>query len=72
MHLMPLYLAAFGRKDDLDKCMEYDIMSCVECGCCTYTCPGQVPIVQQIQIAKGKIREQQAAEKAAKKEAEKS
>lgn len=65
MNLMPLYFAAFGAKDNLEKCMEFDIMDCVECGSCTYICPGRVPIVQQIQIAKGKIREEQAAAKAA-------
>lgn len=65
MRLMPVYLAQFTQADDLDKCISFDVNSCIECGCCTYTCPGRVPIVQFIRVAKGKIREREAAAKAA-------
>ena len=56
MHLMPCYLAAFAKIDDIDSLKEFDVMSCVECGCCTYQCPGNVPIVQYIRAAKGKVK----------------
>ena len=61
MHLMPNYLAAFTRKADWDMLEQFDIMSCVECGTCSYGCPGYVPIVQYIKKAKGIIRERQQA-----------
>lgn len=56
MHLMPLYLASFAKIGDYESCREFDVLSCVECGCCTYQCPGNVPIVQYIRTAKSKLR----------------
>ncbi|MBR6645683.1 MAG: electron transport complex subunit RsxC [Clostridia bacterium] len=56
MHLYPSYFAMFTRADDFEECKKYDIMSCVECGSCTYGCPGGVPIVQLIRSAKVRVR----------------
>lgn len=56
MHLMPLYLASFSKMGDWEACRDFDVLSCVECGCCTYQCPGNVPIVQYIRTAKGKLK----------------
>lgn len=64
MHLMPYALTDFARKRQFDEAMAYDIMSCVECGTCSYGCPAGVEIVQYIRAAKGAIRQQQAAERA--------
>ena len=65
MHLMPIYLAMFAMHRDVELCEKYGVMSCVECGTCSYGCPGNVPIVQQIRVAKGELRARAAAQKAA-------
>ncbi len=65
MHLMPNYLVAFAKEGQLDKCRQFDILGCVECGSCSYDCPADVPIVQTIRAAKGKILEEMRAQKAA-------
>ena len=65
MHLMPNYLASFAKRGDLEKCKQLDILGCVECGSCSYDCPGDVPIVQTIRAAKGKILDEMKAQKAA-------
>lgn len=70
MHLMPVYLAMFAMHGDMDLCDKYGAMSCVECGTCSYGCPGNVPIVQQIRVAKGELRALAAAKKAAAAKAE--
>ena len=57
MRLMPNYIATFSREGKYDLCEEYDVMSCVECGACTYVCPGNVPITQLNRAAKAKINE---------------
>ena len=57
MRLMPNYLATFSREGKYDLCEQYDVMSCVECGACTYVCPGNVPITQLNRAAKAKINE---------------
>lgn len=58
MHLMPALLAAYSEKGKYEECERLGVMSCVECGCCTYVCPGKVPIVQYIRNSKGAINEQ--------------
>ena len=58
MHLMPALLAAYSEKGKYEECEQLGAMSCVECGCCTYVCPGKVPIVQYIRNSKGAINEQ--------------
>ncbi len=71
MHLMPNYLAAFSKIDDKALAEEFGILSCVECGSCTYNCPGNVPIVQYIRTTKGAIlaEKRKAAAKAKESEA---
>jgi electron transport complex protein RnfC len=64
MHLMPSYLATFASQNKLELAEKFDIMSCVECGSCSYNCPGNVPIVQYIRAAKGQIRDLQKAKEA--------
>ena len=59
--LMPTYLALFAKNGNLDMCEKYDALSCVECGSCSYVCPGNVPIVQYIRVAKAKIQEDKRA-----------
>lgn len=55
MHLMPNFIAAYYKKDDLETAEKYGALSCVECGSCSYNCPALVPIVQYIRAAKGEI-----------------
>ena len=57
MHLTPNYLALFSSHEKYDMCENINCMSCVECGCCTYNCPGNVPIVQYIRKAKVAVNE---------------
>lgn len=63
MHLMPNYLAMFAEKGQYDICREYSVMSCVECGACSYVCPGNVPITALNRAAKAKINEEIRAAK---------
>lgn len=55
MHLMPNYISTFAAQGDFDMAEKYGGGSCVECGCCSYNCPGRVPIVQFMRVAKAEI-----------------
>ena len=33
-----------------------NMMDCIECGCCAYTCPGCVPLVLAFRSGKQQIR----------------
>ena len=35
---------------------EKKIMLCMECGCCSYVCPANRPLVQNNRLAKGEVR----------------
>jgi electron transport complex protein RnfC len=61
MHLNPSTLGLLAAK------REYEIMAdsfhlndCFECGCCSYVCPANIPLVQYFRIAKAINREQAA------------
>lgn len=71
MHLMPSYLAQFSKQKNDAACEKFDVFSCVECGTCTYLCPGNVPIVQYIRVAKERILDTRRANQEAKESARK-
>ena len=37
----------------------YHLFDCFECGCCSYVCPSQIPLVQYYRFAKSEIWEQE-------------
>ena len=45
-------LAIADRYDDLEANKIYD---CMECGCCLYTCPANIPLLDNIRIAKAEV-----------------
>lgn len=55
MHLMPLYLNAYASAKNVDKCLEYNIMDCIECGVCSYTCQCEQHPTQNIKLMKAEI-----------------
>jgi electron transport complex protein RnfC len=53
--ILPTTIAAYARLDFMEEAEDFDAMDCIECGCCTYTCPASIPLVQAIRQAKGAI-----------------
>jgi Na+-translocating ferredoxin:NAD+ oxidoreductase subunit C len=47
---------------------DYNLFDCIECGCCAYVCPSNLPLVQYYRFAKTEIwaqeREKRAADRA--------
>ena len=60
MGLLPTTLAKLVKKEKWDKLVEFNIMDCIECGCCTYVCPSKIPIVQLIKWGKNELRRLQS------------
>lgn len=71
MRLQPLELANAANRGDLDGMKFYNIMNCMECGCCSFTCPAKRHLVQNIRLGKALIqrtkREQVSTRKGGKK-----
>ena len=64
MGLEPYLLAKLGEYGDWERAENEDIMTCIECGCCTFTCPSNRPLLDWVRLAKntvgGIIRERNA------------
>ncbi len=57
MSLVPSRLAAFAEHGRYGEFEEWGGQDCIECGCCTYVCPSNIPIVHWIKLAKLKLRQ---------------
>ena len=62
LHLNPSKLGILARNRAYEQMAEdYHLFDCFECGCCTFVCPSSIPLVQQFRVAKGILRQRQAA-----------
>ncbi len=52
-------LARKGRHEEMAA--RYHLNDCFECGCCSYVCPSNIPLVQHFRIAKAMNRERSAS-----------
>ncbi len=52
MNLMPIYLHLYGSRHMYDECEKLNVMDCIECGCCSYICPGRLHLVQSFKTTK--------------------
>ncbi|HLA50993.1 MAG TPA: electron transport complex subunit RsxC [Thermodesulfobacteriota bacterium] len=59
VNLMPYKLGDLGRLYRLDEFKAWGGMTCIECGCCSYTCPSKRPLLHWIRVGKVKIREKE-------------
>jgi electron transport complex protein RnfC len=55
MGLAPTQLMKYASFDHLQEAEDWGILDCVECGCCQYTCPANIPLVHWIRLGKNKI-----------------
>ena len=49
-----------NKEDRIARLEKYKVMLCMECGCCSYVCPANRPLVQNNRLAKGELREHRA------------
>ena len=52
MGLEPYLLSKQARKKAWDAMESNDITSCIECGCCQFTCPANIPLLDYIRLGK--------------------
>ena len=56
MKLMPVLMYKAMLSGDPEEVKAANVMDCIECGCCAYTCPAAVPLVHGFRTAKLAIR----------------
>jgi len=54
MGLSPTEIEGAIGRDDIEMAIEYNMMSCIECGCCSYVCLSGRNLTENIQYAKSK------------------
>lgn len=69
MGLEPFLLNPLARAGMTDELEKNAVQDCIECGCCLYSCPANIPLLDSIRQAKaqvmGILRARAAAAKAA-------
>lgn len=61
MHLQPLYLYRFEQAGMLKELEKLHLMDCIECGSCSYSCPGLLPLVERFRAGKQQLKEAKKA-----------
>ena len=52
MGLEPYLLSRLAKLQKWDMAEEHNTIDCIECGCCSYTCPSNLPLLDYIRIGK--------------------
>ena len=61
MHLNPSMLGMLAASSDYQTMeTDYHLNDCFECGCCSYVCPSNIPLVQYFRVAKSVNRDMAA------------
>ncbi|MGR9013125.1 MAG: electron transport complex subunit RsxC, partial [Gammaproteobacteria bacterium] len=60
--LRPLDMANNIRINQLDTAVDLGLKDCISCGCCSYICPSNIPLVQYFKYASGEIVARQQAQ----------
>jgi electron transport complex protein RnfC len=55
MTISPQTIVLYGRNQMFDEAAKWRALDCIECGCCSFSCPSSIPLVQYIRYAKGQI-----------------
>ena len=52
MGLVPTQLMKLARNEMFAEMEAWGALDCVECGCCQYSCPANIPLVHWIRLGK--------------------
>lgn len=63
MKLLPTAICQAVKTKDTEKMQTLGIMNCMECGCCSYSCPAHRFIVQTIRTGKAMVKNAQHVER---------
>ena len=55
MGLEPFLLNRLIKAGDMAELENNAVQDCIECGCCLYSCPANIPLLDNIRIAKGQV-----------------
>lgn len=56
MSLIPTNFDKYSLRADVEELNKNNIMSCMECGCCAFSCPANKRLVQSIRLGKSHVK----------------
>lgn len=56
--LLPQQLHWYLQPPDLPAMETHGLLDCIECGCCDYVCPSQIPLAERFRQAKALLLRQ--------------
>ena len=63
MGLEPYLFSALVKNNRVEEAQAHNILDCIECGCCFFSCPANKPLTDEIRLGKFKVRAMMAAKK---------
>ncbi len=57
MHLQPLYMYRYAMAENTKQLVRLNIFDCMECGCCAFTCPAGISLVEAFRSGKKLVKE---------------
>jgi electron transport complex protein RnfC len=55
MGLEPFLLSKLAEVHDWERLEKEDVVSCIECGSCSFTCPSHRPLLDEIRLGKSTV-----------------
>lgn len=55
MHLAPSFIRQALEAGDLPRLAKYHVDDCISCGCCSFICPAQLPLVEAVAQARAAL-----------------
>jgi electron transport complex protein RnfC len=55
MWLEPFLLVRLARSGDTESLESNAVQDCIMCGCCLYSCPAGIPLLDEISSARGQV-----------------
>ncbi len=55
MGLEPYLLSKFSQLERWEDMEKHDVMDCIDCGCCQFTCPSYRPLLDYIRVGKATV-----------------
>ena len=55
MGLEPYLISKLARKQMWERLENEEVTSCIECGCCQFTCPADLPLLDYIRQGKQRV-----------------
>jgi electron transport complex protein RnfC len=60
MHLSPVFIRYALQQEDPARLRRLHPEDCITCGCCSYICPANIPLVQLVARAKAQLEQKEA------------